>query len=51
VLVLSVDIGMARALGNLTGNCVATPSSWPHGKAISIAPWRSGFSMAKNWWI
>ncbi len=54
VLVLSVDwfIGMARALGNLIGNCVAT---------VVIAAWegdldrdkaRQGtFSMATNWWM
>ena len=51
VLVLSVDwfIGMARALGNLIGNCVAT---------VVIAAWEDDLDRdkakhvldAKNWW-
>jgi aerobic C4-dicarboxylate transport protein len=40
VLVLSVDwfIGMARAVGNLTGNCVAT---------VVVAAWEGDLDRAK----
>jgi aerobic C4-dicarboxylate transport protein len=40
VLVLSVDwfIGMARALGNLIGNCVAT---------VVVAAWEGDLDLAK----
>ena len=50
VLVLSVDwfIGMARALGNLIGNCVATASSRP-GQTISTATRRGACSTALKW--
>ena len=41
VLVLSVDwfIGMARALGNLIGNCVATVviGAWEHDLDVPLA--------------
>jgi len=41
VLVLSIDwfIGMARALGNLIGNCVATVviGAWEHDLDIAVA--------------
>lgn len=41
VLMLSVDwfIGMARAVSNLVGNCIATVV-WLPGKAISTVPRR-----------
>ena len=40
VLVLSVDwfIGMARALGNLIGNCIAT---------VVVAAWEGDLDLAK----
>jgi aerobic C4-dicarboxylate transport protein len=40
VLVLSIDwfIGMARALGNLIGNCVAT---------VVVAAWEGDLDLAK----
>ena len=49
VLVLSVDwfIGIARALGNLVGNCVATVAS-PHGRETSTSPSRRKFSRGKS---
>ena len=41
VLVLSIDwfIGMARALGNLIGNCVATVviGAWEHDLDVTMA--------------
>jgi aerobic C4-dicarboxylate transport protein len=41
VLVLSIDwfIGMARALGNLIGNCVATVviGAWEHDLDVPLA--------------
>ena len=44
VLVLSVDwfIGMARALGNLIGNCVAT---------VVIAAWEKDLHVPLAWWV